>query len=286
MAEASCPASCGEFIQGWINGGEKLISCPINWFSTVEVTEGTPEPSERPRMRQALKMVLNAVGYADDVSNLLRIRFDSTIPVAKGMASSTADIAATIVATARLLKKRLSEQEIANICLQIEPTDSTIFEALTLFDHNNGKTQIGHNWSPELDILILESDARLITADYHQIDRRQTLLANAEKLEKAWRYFQDAAQTNNLYKLGEATTLSAEASQHILPKPAFHDLMQLVDKHNLYGLNVAHSGTVVGLLFDNRQHDIEKIMSEVKSSYLNRHYPQQHYCLLTAGGIR
>lgn len=66
------------------------------------------------------------------------LQVKSTIPVAKGMASSTADIAATIGATAKWLNKSISEAEIAKLCLQLEPTDSTIFESLTLFDHLRG----------------------------------------------------------------------------------------------------------------------------------------------------
>ncbi|HAD0256910.1 GHMP kinase, partial [Salmonella enterica subsp. enterica serovar Anatum] len=34
MAVAQCPASCGELIQGWILGSEKLVSCPVDWYST------------------------------------------------------------------------------------------------------------------------------------------------------------------------------------------------------------------------------------------------------------
>ena len=37
MAEAHCPASCGELLQGWILVSEKLVSCPINWHSYVSV---------------------------------------------------------------------------------------------------------------------------------------------------------------------------------------------------------------------------------------------------------
>ncbi len=286
MAEARCPASCGELIQGWVLGSEKLISCPINWFSTVEVCDGVPDARERPRMRDMLKRVLRHFDLPEELHQMLRIRFDSTIPVAKGMASSTADIAATAVATARHLNQHLTEQEIADICLQIEPTDSTIFSALTLFDHNTGQTQIGHNWSPELSILILENEQQLITADYHRLDRRHTLLANAGKLEQSWIYFQEAARNNDVYKLGQAATLSAEASQNILPKPAFDKLLPLIEIHDLYGLNVAHSGTVVGLFFNENRHDIERISREINEMGLNKLYPHLHCSRMITGGVR
>ncbi len=63
MAVAQCPASCGELIQGWIQGGEKLVSCPVDWYSTVEATAGQPLAHERPLMRAMVKQVLAWRGF-------------------------------------------------------------------------------------------------------------------------------------------------------------------------------------------------------------------------------
>jgi L-threonine kinase len=286
MAEACCPASCGELLQGWISGSEKLISCPIDWFSTVEVCDGTPEHYERPRMRQMVKAVLHHYDLPKALSQTLRIRFDSTIPVAKGLASSTADIAATAIATANHLKKKLSEVELAQLCIAIEPTDSTIFTDLTLFDHNQGKIEQSYCWAPNIDILILESPIQLNTADYHHIDRRQKLLDSSPALANAWLQFQQSVITKNHHELGKAATISAQASQHILPKPAFGYLFNLIDKYSLFGLNVAHSGTIVGLMMDRHQHDIEKITNDVVHSQINHYYPRHHLVKMTNGGVR
>ena len=84
MAEARCPASCGELLQGLIQSSEKLISCPINWFSTVEVKTGKPDlQHERPMMRQALLSVLRWLEIPEKASRELAIRYDALIvPVA------------------------------------------------------------------------------------------------------------------------------------------------------------------------------------------------------------
>lgn len=93
----------------------------------------------------------------------------SSIPVAKGMASSTADIAATAVATAHHLGHSLDETTLAQLCVSIEPTDSTVFHQLTLFDHNNAVTQIACEPPPPIDLLVLESPVTLRTQDYHRL---------------------------------------------------------------------------------------------------------------------
>ncbi|NRN30701.1 GHMP kinase [Photorhabdus heterorhabditis] len=286
MAKARCPASCGELIQGWILGGEKLISCPVNWFSEVSITEGVPEKRERPRMRQMMKAVLAYFDLPVEMARGLRISLTSTIPVAKGLASSTADIAATALATARYLGKTLDETTLAGFCVQLEPTDSTLFSQLTLFDHQTGATQISCHWLPPVDILLLESPETLITADYHRLDRHLTLLENAAALEHAWKLFGKAVATRDCWRLGEATTLSAQASQKLLVKPAFDSLLALVELSGIYGLNVAHSGSVVGLLCDRHHHDVEYLCWWLKHRGITRFYPRQHLLSMIPGGVR
>ncbi|PWC19096.1 GHMP kinase [Brenneria roseae subsp. roseae] len=286
MADARCPASCGELIQGWILGGEKLISCPVNWFSHVSVTDGRPDGAERPRMRQMLNSVIAHLGLPADTGRGLRIEFTSTIPVAKGMASSTADIAATAQATARHLGTTLDEATLATLCVQLEPTDSTLFRQLTLFDHQTAHTQIACDWQPSMDILLLESPYTLDTANYHRLDRQSSLLDNADVLEKAWRLFCAAADKQDNARLGEACTLSAIASQQILTKPAFSELLAVVEDAGIHGLNVAHSGSVVGLLLDRRIHDVERLTWQLQQRGITRHYLNHYLLPMVVGGVR
>ncbi len=285
MAEARCPASCGELIQGWILGGEKLISCPINWYSHVSITEGKPLPSERPRMRQMVNLILNAFGEPTDLTKGLCIELESTIPVAKGLASSTADIAATAKATAALLGQSLSHEVIAQLCVKLEPTDSTLFDCLTLFDHQTAQTQVTFQWKPDLDILLLESPLNLLTEDYHRLDRHSLLIEQADKLDASLRQFQLADAQQDYYRLGEAATLSAIACQPILPKPLFQPLLDLVEHTGIYGLNVAHSGSVIGLLLDRRLHDVDYLYWALSQAPFVQHYPHLHLVKMASGGV-
>ncbi|MDX7991513.1 GHMP family kinase ATP-binding protein [Xenorhabdus littoralis] len=286
MAEACCPASCGELIQGWILGGEKLISCPINWFSCVSVSEGIPTLHERPRMRQMVNLLLDYWQMPLELSSSLRIEYQSTIPLAKGMASSTADIAATAHATARLLGQSLDSMTLAQLCVKLEPTDSTIFERLTLFDHLTAQTQIPFDWQPDIDILLLESPQTILTEEYHQQDRHLRLLSSAPLLRQSWQQFRTAAQKHDNYRLGEACTLSAIANQPILPKPCFGQLRNLVEQTGIYGLNVAHSGSVVGLLLNSSRHDVDYLRWWLDQKKILEHYPILHHVKLTVGDVR
>lgn len=286
MAEAYCPASCGELLQGWILGGEKLVSCPINWYSFVSVEEGAPLKLERPRMRQMLERVLEHLDIAPDATRILRIEYQSTIPVGKGLASSTADIAAVAQATARFYGHELSPDTLAKLCVTVEPTDSTLFPSLTLFDHQTAQTQIALDWSPELQLLILESPDVILTEDFHKRDRRGALLARESVLAEAWRLLTAACEHRDPGLLGEAATLSTLASQDLLPKHGFRELSALVEKGAIYGLNVAHSGSVVGLIYDELLHDKAFIYHWLQKHRLEQFYPQVHEVCMTRGGVR
>lgn len=286
MAEACCPASCGELIQGLINGSEKLISCPIDWYSTIEVKQGSAHQfDERPLMRRALKATLKHLQIDEAWHQKLSIRFNSTIPVAKGMASSTADIAATAVATARHFEQELSSQALAQICTSLEPSDSTFLHQLSLFDHNRGEIHQQFEWVPDLDVLIFESPTQLNTADYHQMPRQRRLKQNENRLANAIRLFEQAIQTKDVTLFGKACTLSAIASQNILMKPGFEQFQLLIEKFDLPGMVVAHSGTVVGLLCSSLHHDCDAILAAVHCDVLQAQYPTRHVKKIIPGGI-
>lgn len=286
MAVAQCPASCGELIQGWILGSEKLVSCPVEWYSTVEVSSGSPQVDERPLSRAMVDRLLQHWHYPAYISQDIRIDIQSTIPIAKGMASSTADIAATALATAHFLGHQLDEPTLAQLCVSLEPTDSTVFRQLTLFDHNDASTQISCEAQPQLDLLVLESPETLRTADYHRIPRQPGLQAGAPALKRAWEKVQEACISQNPYRMGEAATLSAIASQMLLPKPDFDSLLALVEECDLYGVNVAHSGSVVGLMLDRKRHDVDYIKWMLARKKLTTHWPEQHLLRMVTGGVK
>ncbi len=116
---------------------------PVRWTGTAP---SRSRPGYRERRAAAVagdgRPAAGPLGLPPALSQQIRITLHSTIPVAKGMASSTADIAATAVATAHHLGHLLDEPTLARLCVALEPTDSTLFRQLTLFDHNTAATQI------------------------------------------------------------------------------------------------------------------------------------------------
>ena len=96
---------------------------------------------------------------------------------------------------------------------------------------------------------------------------------------------QQACQHGSPQLLGEGATISAIASQRLLPKPGFDALLELVESAGLYGLNVAHSGSVVGLLLDRRRHDVDFLQWRLAERGIAAHWPQQHLLAMVPGGV-
>ncbi|ESF60533.1 hypothetical protein SEES7308_01999, partial [Salmonella enterica subsp. enterica serovar Stanley str. ATCC 7308] len=67
---------------------------------------------------------------------------------------------------------------------------------------------------------------------------------------------------------------------------AFTALLSLVEECDLYGLNVAHSGSVVGLMLDRKRHDIARLKDKLAEKKLTRHWPKQHLLKMVTGGVK
>jgi len=290
MIQAICPASCGELIQGYIQGGEKLISYGINLFSKVSIMEMAEKDirNSRYRYKKAYRMldeVFRYYGYNRQDYDEIGLKIDSQISIAKGMASSTADLVATAVAIAKYLGKEPSEEEISKLCIKIEPTDSIVFSDITLFDHLKGNFIKRYGQLPACKVLILEGRQSINTIDFRKTDRSEILKDNEKNLEKALGYFEKGIKNQDIREIGRASTISAFANQKILHKIGLEDIYQTSDKLGAYGINVAHSGSVIGILYNDIEFDKEKFLFEMKKKEYKENYISfSSYDIISGGG--
>jgi len=287
-AKVKCPASCGELIQGVIGDGEKLISLPIDIYSEVTLEEKKQGKiyTNKKKTIAALRKTLEYFHVPEDHIESISLKIESNIPVAKGMASSTADIAATIVATAKLLGRELSQEELGELCCMIEPTDSTIFDKLTLFDHINGRTIKKYNWSPEMKVMILEMDSIVNTEEFRKNDYSRIRYENKKEIEEAHRIFEKAFEKKDKKLLGQAVTISSVANQRILLKPRLSEIIDISTRLGAYGVNVAHSGTVVGILYEENALDARELKYLFAKNNITKDYVKLHIANMVKGGVR
>jgi uncharacterized protein involved in propanediol utilization len=77
-----------------------------------------------------------------------------------------------------------------------------------------------------------------------------------------------AVRTQDPRLLGRVATASARISQRYLPKAKFDRVLRLAEEVGALGVQVAHSGTVVGLLFDPAERAVEERIRRTRQAVL------------------
>jgi len=174
--------------------------------------------------------------------------FNSDLKVARGMASSTADIVATLRCAANYLNHALGTEEIMQILSKIERSDSVFLDRLALFSSSHH--QIIHQFAkiPPLYALYMhERDpvdtdgTKSLLIDFYQNNRRF--------YRSLYREVEQALGKADLKALCRISSKSAELSNEILPKHNFHKIYEAQSRFSADGVIVAHTGSVVGLLY-------------------------------------
>lgn len=253
-ATVRAPGSCGELVQGTISGSHFLITCPVDICTEVTVSPGTAEFSAAgPKTLEAVRRTWAYLGVAcEDFAVIV----SSALPQGKGMASSSADISAACLAAAAAAGRTLTPDEIADIALDIEPTDGIFYNGVVMFDHVNGLTRRRLGDPPPMSVAIFDAGGRVDTLEFN---RRSDLAAlNAAKeaqVREAVDLVTRGLAAGDPDLIGRAATLSALANQDILPKPCLATVVEIARRCGAVGVNTAHSGTVIGILFAGRPAD-------------------------------
>ena len=233
-----------------------LVSLPCNILKTEAVF--TPddsgiirvEPLWKVKAKRAAELALSAL-HGGHFGGKLELQ--SNIPVGWGLGSSTSDVVATLRAVAHAFQKTFSPQVLGDLAVKAEhASDSIMFEdRAVLFAHRAGvvvEDFIGQ--LPELDVLGFNTDATGDGVDTLSLVRARYSSWEIEAFRVLQGLLRRAVRTHDPRLLGRVATASAVISQRHLPKPHFERLLKITEAVGAVGLQVAHSGTVAGILFD------------------------------------
>ena len=276
---AIAPGTCGELAQGMLDGILCMVTCPIDMYSTATVelspaaTTATPTnpavipasspviptpspvipakagihgPEDSPKACRAVQATLAYLGATGTVA---RLWLDSPLPRGKGMASSTADVSAAIVATAAAVGRELSPEQIAKIALGVEPSDGVMFPNVAVFDHRKGRIARSVGQPPPMRVLILDFGGGVDTLEFNQADRDDVLKSLEPEMAEAVSLIEDGISRGDPLRIGRGATVSAQANQRVLFNPHLEPVLELSRELGAVGVNVAHSGTAIGMLF-------------------------------------
>jgi uncharacterized protein involved in propanediol utilization len=266
-------AQFGELFQGQITDQHNrrrrcLLSLPCKELFSEATFQPQPgndlivHPSHKQKAKKTAELVLAHFG-ASSVKGLLTIT--SNIPEGKGCGSSTADCVAAGMAVCNVLGKQLSEEEIAYLVVRAEiASDNLMFNRAVLFAHREGVVLEDYaKGLPKLEVLGIDTadDEIVNTLEFppavyspQQIELFHTLTGMLKR----------AIRDNDSRLLGEIATTSASINDSFLPKPLFSQIRGLAESAGAIGVSVAHSGTVLSILFNPVDPLLERHMDQLK----------------------
>lgn len=278
------PGSCGELVQGTEQGRPFLVTCPINCYTTVRVSDAFTGIHGLGRKSQAaLAAVLARLGQAAFPWGL---RLVSELPHGKGMASSSADIAATAAAVSLAFGQQLSPEEIMAIAVSIEPTDGVFYPGCIKMNQLTGEVLAAYPELPALQLSIFDTGGVVDTWHYHaHPDLAACNAASEPQIMEALGCL-ERGRNGDAAALAEAAALSALANQTILPKAGLPELLLEVRRLGALGVNAAHSGTVIGVLWpaDQPAADLQAAKQQLRRSHPELQFLR--HAAIISGGVQ
>jgi uncharacterized protein involved in propanediol utilization len=250
----SCPLVLGECVQGRVRGGPHfLITAPIRLCSEAEFVADlamgylSVEPAHYVKSLAAVHQYLSSQSLP--LSGSLRVSTGAQVSL--GFGTSTADITASIRATACAWGRRVSPEAISRIASYIEPTDGSMYSGSVAYAHREGRLLERFGSLPSFRALVtlVGEGVDTVAFDARRVHFRYSATAE-QKLRIAWRMVRASTRTKDLRLMAEAGTISAEINQELLPKPLFSEVRDTVRHLGAEGLLVAHSGSLLAIILD------------------------------------
>lgn len=211
------------------------------------------------RSAAAAAMTEFSSGGSPVTGGYLHIRSD--IPRGIGMGSSTADVTAAIRAIAVFHGVAPTAEEIGRIAVAVECASDPIMidDRVVLFAHREGTVleTLGRHLPPMI-VVGCDAERGTETIDTLALPPAAYSTTDIDAFGFLRSELRAAVANGDTARLGRVATSSALINQQFLPKSALDFLLDLSERVGGCGVQVAHSGTVAGVIFDSRRDDLRK----------------------------
>ncbi|MGH3869025.1 MAG: hypothetical protein ACRDQ4_23480 [Pseudonocardiaceae bacterium] len=250
-ATETASGTCGEMVQGFTSEGQPFhVTCPIAKTATVTVTV-RPAPDFMitqidPGLSKLAQSLRQTALFLELEPLEIRVEHWSDLDVGKGMGSSTADIVAGARALAAVADRTLTPQQLAEIATSIESSDGSMYPGIVAFNQKKGNVLHEFSWWPQFVILMVTPPQVFNTESAN--------FGGKERLGKEFDQILDDLSAGSSRReakaFADAATHSARLNQRFVPNPYHALLADRLGEFGALGINVGHTGTVLGLLFD------------------------------------
>ncbi|WP_316397797.1 GHMP kinase [Bradyrhizobium sp. 33ap4] len=265
----------GEILQGAfrdqdcrIHRGLVTLPCPIfnsiAWVSPRSAPSVDLDPAEKSKVQRAVALMLGQFGErAPGLSVWVR----SNIPIGYGLGSSTADIVAALKATAAALGKSLSPAQLLEIAVAAEEaSDGTMFTSrAVLTAHREGIViEEFAQLLPPLGIISINCcpESPLLTLDFPPARYEPAEIDHFDELRRILRR---AISNADQALLARVATESALINQRYIAQPGLPDVLDIACANGALGIQVAHSGRMVGVILQANRNRSDPQVSAIMS---------------------
>ncbi|MFD0266202.1 GHMP kinase [Streptomyces sp. NPDC127106] len=231
-----------------------LTTLPCRLFTseaTVDLDDSASELTVTPTWKtKALRAALLTAAELGLPSLRGVLTVTSSIEVSLGFGSSTSDVTASIRAVLNAFGGELEHGRIARLAVAAESAaDPLMFDEMVLFAHREGQLieSFGTTLPP---IAVLGFPLGIGPVDTLSLPRARYDAQEIRHFDELRVHLRCGALAGDLATIGRVATQSARLNQRFLPVPLFDDLMGVARRTGAAGLQIAHSGSIGGILFD------------------------------------
>ncbi|MFI6642746.1 hypothetical protein [Streptomyces sp. NPDC050504] len=277
-----CHGTLGELYQGPLDARDRpeiaIVSFPVDRHSWVYFTPdaGAPTGTENlgAKAAKAARLFLDHYGLEPPPG---RWNTYSDLDVGVGMASSTADIVATLRCLFRVFSLPYDSRVVIGVLSAIERADSVFLQEYALY--LSGRHRVVHRLGTGIAFhtAFVAEPGTVDTAGVTPQLLRQYRRCAAE-YERCLTDLLKGFAGGDPAAVARASTVSATLSQEVLPKQTFDAVLARREEFGADGVFVAHTGSLVGLLFARRP--APAVKGEVSAFF----HSLGHQCSFAQGG--
>ncbi|MCC8250841.1 GHMP family kinase ATP-binding protein [Saccharothrix luteola] len=260
----------GELLQGALpgSGEDFLVTLPIARWSTARITlfPGSSElrvsPEHKRKSAFVARSALDRFGAAGFGGTL---EITSDLPEGKGMASSSADLVATVRAVGDALGRVVGPRETELLLRGVEPTDGLMHPGIVAFHHRRVALCRALGAPPPLTVIGVDEGGQVDTVDFNTT-RPPITAAERREYGVLLDDVGSALARGDLAAVGRVATRSAELNQRRCHKRLLDPLIAISRDADALGVAVAHSGTMVGVLVSRTDPDHDAKVDDIRAA--------------------
>lgn len=250
-----CHGTLGELYQGPLRAGADpdiaLVSFPVDRHSWVYFTPGAQppgSPSLGDKSVTAARLFLDRFGLTLPPG---RWRVHTDLRVGVGMASSTADIVATVRCLFRVFSLPYDPDAVIDVLAAIERADSVFLDEFALYLSARHRVVRRLGTRVGLHTAFVTEPGTVNTAAVTPLLLRH-YRRHGDEYERCLTDLLKGFASGDAAAVARAATASAVLSQEAVPKQTFEAVLAHREEFGADGVFVAHTGSLIGYLFSRK----------------------------------